>query len=59
MTIEAEMARDLRCQVLIVGAGPVGLLTALKLHQAGVDVVIVDRQPARYPLPRSGLLRTI
>ncbi|KAL7005353.1 hypothetical protein EMMF5_005050 [Cystobasidiomycetes sp. EMM_F5] len=43
MTIEAEMARDLRCQVLIVGAGPVGLLTALKLHQAGVDVVIVDR----------------
>lgn len=40
-------------QVLIVGAGPVGLFLALKLHQQGVDTIIVERQKALYPLPRA------
>jgi len=44
---------DERCDVLIVGAGPVGLLLALLLHQNGIDVEVVDRQKARYPLPRA------
>jgi 3-(3-hydroxy-phenyl)propionate hydroxylase len=39
--------------VIIVGAGPVGLLTALLLKQRGVDVLIVERQAALYPLPRA------
>src|SRR5690348_683617 len=36
--------RDGRTEVLMVGAGPVGLWTALTLAQAGVEVVIVDRE---------------
>jgi 2-polyprenyl-6-methoxyphenol hydroxylase-like FAD-dependent oxidoreductase len=47
--------RSERCEVLIVGAGPVGLLLALLLHQRGVDVMIVERQKALYPLPRAVL----
>lgn len=39
--------------MLIVGTGPVGLLLALHLVQSGTRVVIVDRQPSRYPLPRA------
>ena len=40
-------------QVLIVGAGPVGLFLALKLHQQGINSVIIERQKALYPLPRA------
>lgn len=40
-------------QVIVVGAGPVGLFTALLLKHRGVDVVIVERQKALYPLPRA------
>ncbi|KAJ0107259.1 hypothetical protein J7T55_007629 [Diaporthe amygdali] len=38
--------------VLIVGAGPVGLTTALGLHQSGVpprDILVVDQRPAQDP----------
>lgn len=40
-------------QVLIVGAGPVGLLLALMLHGHSVKVKIIERQRALYPLPRA------
>lgn len=30
------------CEVLVVGAGPVGLFTALRLAQNGVDVCVID-----------------
>lgn len=40
-------------QVVIVGAGPVGLFLALILQRNGVDVAIVERQKALYPLPRA------
>ncbi|ROW06376.1 hypothetical protein VPNG_07521 [Cytospora leucostoma] len=36
--------------VIIVGAGPVGLTTALALHQGGVpasDILVVDQRPSR------------
>jgi 2-polyprenyl-6-methoxyphenol hydroxylase-like FAD-dependent oxidoreductase len=33
-----------RTEVLIVGAGPVGLLTAIVLAEAGIEVKIVDRE---------------
>jgi 2-polyprenyl-6-methoxyphenol hydroxylase-like FAD-dependent oxidoreductase len=32
--------------VLIVGAGPVGLVAAIRLREQGVDVRIIDEQPA-------------
>jgi len=38
---------------VVVGGGPVGLLTAIFLGQAGLQVGIVERQPQRYPLPRA------
>jgi 2-polyprenyl-6-methoxyphenol hydroxylase-like FAD-dependent oxidoreductase len=36
--------REERTEVLVVGAGPVGLLTALRLAEAGVEVKIIDRE---------------
>lgn len=33
-----------RTQVLVVGAGPVGLLAALRLRQQGVDVRVIEQQ---------------
>jgi resorcinol 4-hydroxylase (NADPH) len=38
---------------VVVGGGPVGLLTAIFLGQAGLQVGVVERQPQRYPLPRA------
>jgi len=36
--------REERTEVLVVGAGPVGLWTALLLAEAGIEVVIIDRE---------------
>ncbi|GGS20460.1 hypothetical protein GCM10010269_69210 [Streptomyces humidus] len=38
-------------QVVVAGAGPVGLLTALGLARAGVDVTVLDAAPAIEPRP--------
>ncbi len=38
---------------VVVGGGPVGLLTAVLLGQAGLQVSVVERWPQRYPLPRA------
>ncbi|MQY40552.1 3-(3-hydroxy-phenyl)propionate/3-hydroxycinnamic acid hydroxylase [Streptomyces sp. RB17] len=39
--------------VLVVGAGPVGLATAIQLATRGRRVGIVERWPQQYPLPRA------
>jgi len=36
--------REDRTEVLVVGAGPVGLLTAILLAEAGIEVKIIDRE---------------
>ena len=40
-------------RVLIVGGGPVGCFTALRLGQAGVDVDILERLPTTSDVPRA------
>ncbi|HEY1454309.1 MAG TPA: bifunctional 3-(3-hydroxy-phenyl)propionate/3-hydroxycinnamic acid hydroxylase [Roseiarcus sp.] len=41
------------CQVAIVGAGPIGLMFANLLGAAGVDVVVLERNPGLLGLPRA------
>jgi 2-polyprenyl-6-methoxyphenol hydroxylase-like FAD-dependent oxidoreductase len=38
---------------LVVGAGPVGLVTAILLGRAGWHVTVIEKWPSRYPLPRA------
>ncbi|KAI1156358.1 FAD/NAD(P)-binding domain-containing protein [Nemania diffusa] len=40
-------------QVLIVGAGPVGLFTALRLGQAGISVIVLEKDSGLSQLPRA------
>ena len=49
----------MRTQVVIVGAGPSGLLLGQLLHKAGVDAIIVERQSPEYVLGRirAGVLK--
>jgi 2-polyprenyl-6-methoxyphenol hydroxylase-like FAD-dependent oxidoreductase len=36
--------RQTRTEVLVVGAGPVGLWTALLLAESGIEVILIDRE---------------
>ncbi len=47
------MVAPTSCDVLIVGAGPVGATLALLLAQQGVTVVATDKAADIYPLPRA------
>lgn len=49
------MAQDstLDCDVLIVGAGPTGLVLGLSLARQGVHVIVAERELHPYPLPRA------
>jgi 2-polyprenyl-6-methoxyphenol hydroxylase-like FAD-dependent oxidoreductase len=40
--METSMSQTLRAQVLIVGAGPVGLTLAMDLAQRGIDVLVAE-----------------
>jgi len=42
----------MRTQVAIIGGGPSGLLLGQRLHQAGVDAVILEQRSASYVLGR-------
>ena len=39
--------------VLVVGAGPAGLATAVAAHRHGARVLLVERRPALSPYPRA------
>jgi 2-polyprenyl-6-methoxyphenol hydroxylase-like FAD-dependent oxidoreductase len=41
------------CDVVVVGAGPVGLVLSILLGQLGRSVVVLERWPDPYPLPRA------
>ncbi len=42
----------MRVQVVIIGAGPSGLLLGALLHQAGVDAIVIEQRSADYVLGR-------
>jgi p-hydroxybenzoate 3-monooxygenase len=42
----------MKTQVAIIGAGPSGLLLGQRLHQAGIDAVIIERKSPDYVLSR-------
>ncbi len=44
---------DVKTEIAIVGAGPVGILLSILLGQAGKDVVLVERWPDIYERPRA------
>ena len=41
---ERHIMREEQVEVLVVGAGPVGLLTAIQLAEAGLEVRIIDQE---------------
>ncbi len=46
------MSTTSRAQVVIVGAGPAGLLLGQLLHREGIDAIILERRSAAYVLGR-------
>lgn len=44
LAVYPPLDRDLRCDVLVIGAGITGALTAHALVEAGVEAVVIDRR---------------
>ena len=53
MNVPTEGRASGHADFVIVGAGPVGLLTAILLGRDGWRVTVVERWPSRYPMPRA------
>ncbi len=53
MTTDLTPASPESFDVAVVGAGPTGLVTSILLAQRGHRVVLLDRYPDPYPLPRA------
>jgi len=58
MTRPATAVRDCGTEVVVVGAGPVGLLLAVELRRSGVPVVVLDRLTAPMSESRASQLST-
>ncbi|MBU4568709.1 MAG: FAD-dependent monooxygenase, partial [Alphaproteobacteria bacterium] len=43
----------LDCDVLVVGGGPTGIALALIAAQSGASVIVCEKEPDVYPLPRA------
>ncbi|GKQ39956.1 FAD-dependent monooxygenase [Streptomyces sp. A012304] len=50
---DEAVAERLHADVAVIGYGPVGRLLALLLGRRGKRVVVIERQPRAYPLPRA------
>src|SRR3954470_6409304 len=51
-SISSMTSREARTQVVIVGAGPAGLLLGQLLQREGIDAIILERRSAEYVLGR-------
>lgn len=51
--MSAAAGHELDTQVVIAGAGPVGLLLAIELGRRGVDCVLLEREPTTLPWPKA------
>ena len=47
---------EIQTDVLIVGAGPVGLVTALLLQKVGLDALVVERRPTLHQAPQAHVI---
>lgn len=54
--VRVNLSRN--CEVLIVGAGPAGLVAALTLARYGIDVVLIDKRGTPSGLSRSLVIST-
>ncbi|QRG07891.1 bifunctional 3-(3-hydroxy-phenyl)propionate/3-hydroxycinnamic acid hydroxylase [Xanthobacter dioxanivorans] len=45
--------KEYDADVIVIGAGPAGLMSAILLGQRGRSVIVVERHAAHYPLPRA------
>ena len=43
----------IECDVLVVGSGAGGLSTAITARKAGLDVIVAEKEPDIFPLPRA------
>ena len=49
-----SLPANMSCDVAMVGYGPVGMIIGVLLAQRGYSVIVVERWPTRYDLPRAG-----
>jgi len=54
--MDNEIAADLDADVLVIGAGPVGLTTALLLAQWDLSVIVVERRTSRSVAPKAHVI---